>query len=47
MSCELAVGFAAIGLLAAIGHPVGAVTFVAHATRKREIGINGVRGIAI
>ena len=31
MSCELAAGFAAIGLLAAIDH--GAVTFVAHATR--------------
>jgi hypothetical protein len=29
MSCELAAGFAAIGLLAAIDHPVGAVTFVA------------------
>jgi MFS family permease len=44
-SWELATGLAAIGLFAAIYHPVGTAMLVTHAARVgREIGVNGVWG---
>jgi MFS family permease len=42
---QLAGGLAAVGLFAAIYHPVGTAMLVAHAERMgREIGVNGVWG---
>jgi MFS family permease len=44
-SSELAAGLTAIGLFAAIYHPVGTAMLVSHAKRVgREIGVNGVWG---